>query len=91
MKATHLLADKGYDADYVIEASQAMGAVAVIPPKSNRKIQRDYDRDLYKERNLIERMFNKLKQFRRIATRYDKRASSFLSFIHLAATLIWLQ
>lgn len=86
-----MLADKGYDADYVIEACHAMNAIAVIPPKSNRKLLRKYDKDLYKERNIIERMFNRLKQFRRVATRYDKRARNYLAFIHIAATSLWLQ
>ena len=71
MKAEAVLADKGYDADYVVEAVGNMGAIVVIPPKSNRKILREYDVILYKERNHIERMFSKLKHFRRVATRYD--------------------
>ena len=62
----------------------------MIPPKSSRKSQRDYDRDLYKERHLIENFFCKLKQFRAIATRYDKTAQNFLAAIYLAATVIWL-
>ncbi|HGK6649754.1 TPA: transposase, partial [Legionella pneumophila] len=61
------------------------------PPKSHRKVLREYDKDIYKERNLIERMFNKLKHFRRVATRYDKLAQSFLSFIYIAATALWLR
>ena len=88
---TALLADKGYDADYVVEAAHAVGAAAVIPPKSNRKIQREYDAELYKERNHIERLFNKMKHYRRIATRYDKTATSFLAFLYLAATLLWMK
>lgn len=64
-----VLADKGYDAEYVRKEIESIGAQAVIPPKSNRKIQRFYDKELYKERNIIERMFNKMKHFRRIATR----------------------
>jgi transposase len=91
LRATALLADKGYDADYMVAAAVTMGAQAVIPPKSNRKTLRAYDADLYKERNLIERFFNKLKQFRRIATRYDKTAESFMAFIHIAAAYIWLK
>ncbi len=87
---TALLADKGYDADYVVEAAKAVGAEAVIPSKSNRKIIREYDEDLYKERNNIERLFNKMKHYRRIATRYDKTAISFMAFLHLAATLLWI-
>ncbi|MBN4054352.1 IS5 family transposase [Nitrospira defluvii] len=81
LKPEAVLADKGYDADYIVQAVEEMGAIAVIPPKSNRKSPRTYDRELYKERNLVERMFGKLKQFRRVATRYDKTALSFMSFI----------
>lgn len=88
---TALLADKGYDADYIINAVRAMNAAVVIPPKSNRKATRDYDREIYKERNLIERMFNKLKHFRRVSTRYDKLAHSFLSFVYIAAIALWLK
>ncbi len=91
MKADAVLADKGYDADYIVEAVEDMGAIAVIPPKSNRKTERKYDKDLYKERNLIERLFNKLKHFRRIATRYDKTALSFMSFLNIAAIYLWLK
>jgi transposase len=90
IKAEAVLADKGYDADYIIEAANNMGAVAVIPPRARRKTPREYDKDLYKERNFIERLFNKLKNFRRIATRYDKTASAFLDFIHIASIIIWL-
>jgi transposase len=91
MESDVLLADKGYDADErVIERLQAEGKTAVIPPKQNRKNPREYDKDLYKERHLIENFFAKLKQYRGIATRYDKLAESFLGGIYLAATLIWL-
>ena len=62
----------------------------VIPPKANRKDPRPYDRDLYKARHLIENFFAKLKQYRAIATRYDKRAVHFLGAIHLAAAVVWL-
>lgn len=89
VKATHVIADKGYDADGVMVFISAQGATAVIPPKSNRKVQREYDRQLYKQRNLIERAFNKLKNWRRIATRYDRRAIYFLAAIHLAAAITW--
>lgn len=91
LKAPMLLADKAYDADTrVIDQIQATGRVAVIPPKKNRKQPRDYDKHLYKARHLIENFFCKLKQFRTIATRYDKTARNFLASIQLAATLIWL-
>src|SRR5271169_71523 len=66
------------------------GKTAVIPPRSNRLAPRDFDRELYKERHLIENFFCKLKQFRAIATRYDKTAQNFLAAIHLAAAIIWL-
>lgn len=89
--ADFVLADKGYDADYIIEEVLAKGAEAVIPSKSNRKNPRDYDTCLYKERNKIERMYGKLKHFRRIATRYDKLASSYLSFVFVAAIDLWLK
>jgi transposase len=91
IKGEALLADKGYDANYIVEAAESMGAIVVIPPKKNRIIQREYDKDLYKERNLVERLFNKLKNFRRVATRYDKLASSFMDFINIAAICIWLR
>ena len=86
-----VLADKGYDADELISWIQQTGAVVVIPPRSNRTVLRDYDTVLYKERNLVERMFGYLKHFRRVATRYDKTARSFLSFIQLAARYLWLK
>jgi transposase len=91
MAADTLLADKAFDADKrVIEPLRAAGKTVVIPPKSNRKIQRDYDKEAYKARHLIENFFCKLKQFRAIATRYDKTARNFLAAIHLAAAIIWL-
>jgi transposase len=89
-KTGHVIADKGYDSDKVLEKIKELGASAVIPPKSNRKVQREYDKELYKRRNLIERAFNKLKRFRRIATRYDRKALYFSSFVYLAASLLWL-
>jgi transposase len=91
LPALAVIADKGYDADYIVEAARKKGAEAVIPPRCHRKIARPYDKHLYRERNLIERMFNQLKGFRRIATRYDKTALSFLSFIHLAGIYLWLK
>lgn len=85
------LADKAYDADHLCERIVEAGAELVIPPKRNRKVQRTYDADLYKERNRIERFFNKLKQFRRVATRYDKLLANFMGFVKLAAIAIWLK
>ena len=89
--ADTVLADKGYDADErVIQRLEAQGKTAVIPPRCNRRTRREYDRELYKARHLIENFFAKLKQYRGIATRYDKRAVTFLGAIYLAASVIWL-
>lgn len=85
-----VVADKGYDADHFVARIEAAGAEAVIPPRSNRLAPREFDRHLYRARNLIERFFARLKHFRRAATRYDKLAKSFLSFIHLARAFVWL-
>ena len=91
MKADILLADKAFDADErVIEPLLAAGKTFVIPPKSNRKTPRDFDKEMYKARHLIENFFCKLKQFRAIATRYDKTARNFLAGIQLAATVALL-
>ena len=91
MQADALLADKAFDADKrVIEPLLAAGKGLVIPPKSNRKVQRTFDTEMYKARHLIENFFCKLKQYRAIATRYDKTARNFLAAIHLAAAIIWL-
>ncbi len=89
--APTLIADKGYDAEArVLAPLREAGKTAIIPPKRNRKIQRAYDRDLYGARHLAENFFCKLKQFRAIATRYDKTARTFLAAVHLAATVILL-
>jgi transposase len=89
--ADTLLADKGYDADdRVLIPWQRAGKTAVIPPKANRKVQREYDKELYKARHLIENFFEKLKQYRAIATRYDKTARNFLAAVYLVASAIWL-
>jgi transposase len=86
-----LLADKGYDADErVLIPWQQAGKTAVIPPKANRKVQREYDKELYKARHSIENFFEKLKQYRAIATRYDKTARNFLAAVYLVAAAIWL-
>ena len=89
--ATNVLADKAYDTDTVLAQVTALGAQAVIPSKKNRLAQRVIDRNLYRDRNKIERFFSRLKQFRRLATRYDKTASSFLGMIHFVSALLWLR
>jgi transposase len=89
-KPQAMLADKGYDGDNVRASLLIKGILPVIPPKSNRKQFIECDFNRYKDRNRIERMFNCLKQFRRIATRYDKTAKSYLAFLSLAAATLWL-
>ena len=88
--APAVIADKGYDADPLVALINSAGATAVIPPRSNRIQKREYDRHLYKDRNLVERFFNRLKQFRRIATRYAKLARNFTSMLNLVCAYIWL-
>jgi transposase len=90
-KAEAIIADKGYDADAIMQHIELAGAQAVIPPKRNRKVQRDYDEVLYKQRNRIERTFSKLKQFRRFATRYEKSKTCFHALVALACSWIILQ
>ena len=83
-----LLADKAFDADWLLAELDARGAVGIIPPKANRQVPRDYDKHAYKWRHLIENFFAKIKEFRAIATRYEKTASSYAANWHLAATVI---
>jgi transposase len=91
IEADIVIADKGFDADErVIDPLEKAGKTTTQGPKANRKHKRDYDKELYKARHLIENFFAKLKQFRAIATRYDKRAINFLAGIYLAAIIIWL-
>jgi putative transposase len=83
-----LIADKGYDADWLCDlVADVHHADVVIPPRRNRTDQREYDRQLYKFRNLVERFFNWAKHFRRVATRYEKTARNFLSFWNFAAMM----
>lgn len=91
MQADLLIADKAYDADQrVVEPLKAAGKTAVIPPRAKRTSPRSYDRHVYKARHLIENFFAKIKQFRAIATRYDKTARNFLAAVHLVAGIVWL-
>ena len=91
VKPKALLADKGYDSDALIEALVLRHILPVIPPKANRKVKRDCDFALYRERNLVERFFNIIKHFRAIATRYEKTARNFLAGVHLVCALSWLK
>ena len=86
-----VLADKGYDSDGFIASLKCREIEAVIPPKANRKVKRDCDYALYAERNLIERFYQYIKQFRGIATRYEKTARNFLAGLHLVCALAWLK
>ena len=84
-----MIADKGYESNRILAFIRSTGATAVIPPKSNRKEPWEYNKELYRERNLIERAFNKLKHWRRVATRYDRRSIYFLSALYLVSSVIW--
>ena len=90
-KTTRVLADKGYDSNAVLVNIANLNAEAVIPPKANRVIQRVYDKEFYKERHLVECFFNKLKQFRRVFSRFDQGARNYLSFVQFASMMIWLR
>jgi transposase len=87
-KAEAVLADKGYDADAIVQHIEAAEAVPVIPPKANRNTPRSYHQTLYKQRNRIERCFCKLKQFRRIATRFEKNKCNFHALVALACSML---
>lgn len=88
--AQAVLADKGYDSNEFVSYIQEHQMQVVIPPKSNRIEIRHYDKHQYKERNLVERFFSRIKHFRRIATRYEKLDRNFISFINLACAIIWM-
>jgi len=88
-KAKELLADRGYDADWFRTALVEKGITPCIPPRKNRKIQIAYDKDLYKQRHKVENMFGRIKDWRRVAMRYDRCAHTFFSAICIAATVIF--
>jgi transposase len=89
LKAQHLIADKGYDSDAIIEQAQEQNMRAEIPPKKNRKEQREYDKHLYKLRHLVENAFLHLKRWRGIATRYAKNTSSYLAAVQIRCIMLW--
>jgi transposase len=86
-----VIADKGYDKKALVEEIQRRGAEAVIPTLRSRKEQREVDPHLYRERNLCERFWSKIKQYRRVATRYEKKAANYLAFVKVAAMMVMLQ
>jgi transposase len=86
-----VIADKGYDKKAFAEEVESRGAEAVIPTQKNRKEQREVDPHLYRERNVCERFWSKVKQYRRVATRYEKKAANFLAFVKVAAMMVMLK
>ena len=86
-----LLGDKGYDDPKLIELVEAKGMQAVIPPRANRKQQRDYDKHLYKDRHLVECFINKIKHYRRVFSRFEKLSKNYLGFLSFVSALIWLR
>src|SRR5262249_28932428 len=86
-----VIGDKGFDSQKLVEFIEARGGEAVIPSRQNSTCPRTYDRERYKDRNLVERFWNKVKHYRRVATRYEKTARNFLAFIHVASIMVLLQ
>jgi transposase len=91
ISADHLIADKGYDTDAILEQAEIQGINAVIPPKKNRTVQRPYDEALYKIRHLVENAFLMLKRWRGIATRYAKNSTSFLAAVQIRCIALWAE
>jgi transposase len=90
-KTGAVIADKAYDSNAIVDMAKRRGAEVVIPSKKNRKVPREYDKHLYKERKKVEWFINLLKQYRRVATRYEKTARNFLGLVHVAAIMILLR
>jgi transposase len=91
IEADAVIADKAYDTNAIRQTIAESGMTAGIPSRRSRKVPIPHDATLYRARNRIERCINKLKHFRRIATRYDRRAAHFLAFIHLASSILWMR
>jgi transposase len=91
VSAGAVIADKGYDGDALVWKVRSTGSKAVIPPRSNRKEPRTIDKHLYQQRNRVERFMNRIKHYRRVATRYEKSACNFLAFVHVAAIMVLLR
>jgi transposase len=86
-----VIGDKGFDSQKLVAFIEARGGKAVIPSRKNATAPREYDRERYKDRNLVERFWNKTKHYRRVATRYEKTARNFLAFVHVASIMVLLQ
>jgi transposase len=91
LPAQYVLADRAYDADNLFDKILDQGGEVVIPPRRHRRFQHAHDKAIYKERNRIERFFSRIKHCRRIATRYDKLAQTFMGFVILASIMLWLK
>ena len=91
IEAEHLLADKGYDSNEIVQEALSRGMNPVIPPRSNRKNPRTYDKYLYKLRHLVENAFLYLKQWRGVATRYAKKGASFMAVCQIRALVLWIK
>ncbi len=91
LPAKHVLADRAYDTDHLFDKILDQGGDVVIPPRRHRRFQHAFDKAIYRERNRIERFFSRIKHCRRIATRYDKLAQTFMGFIILASIMLWLK
>lgn len=89
-KPAHIIADRGYDSDEILDFIESRGKNAIIPPRSNRIFQRSIDLNAYKMRNHIERLFGRLKQHRRLATRFEKNLVNYASIVFLVCSLMWL-
>ena len=88
--STRVVADKGYDSNVVVAQIEAQGSEAVIPPRRGRRVERSYDRELFRSRFLVEQFFARIKRCRRVATRYEKLAVTYLGMVLLACILVWL-
>lgn len=91
LETEHVIADRGYAAQTLVDQITRGGADAVIPPHQRAKTRRDYDRWLYRERHLVECFINKIKHFRRVFSRFDKLAHRYAGFLYLVSTVIWLR
>lgn len=87
----YVIADRAYDSDEFVEVITTNRSIAVIPPKSNRKVSREYDEHLYKERHLVECFIGKIKHYRHIFSRFEKLSSRFLGFLSFVSALIWIR
>ena len=91
IEADYLIADKGYDSDEIVRTASEAGMIVVIPPRRNRREQRDYDKYLYQMRHLVENAFLKLKRWRGIAARYAKNTSSFVAALQIRCIALWAE